>query len=126
MGKGSSVSEFVQPFFPKESERICLRAFKPKTVTDAEAKGKPEFRPCKIHATRRQLARDKQLQAELKKINKTRGVYFVVNGGGDTKTSITRFNAFFAEADEGSLADQHAKLDAGLARLHSGNACNVR
>jgi putative DNA primase/helicase len=107
-----TLSEFLQPFFPEESEQICLRAFKPKTVTDAEAEGKPQFQPCKIHANRRKLARDKELQAKLKRINKTRGVYFVPNSGGDTKKSIKRFNACFNEADDCSIAKQHAKLDA--------------
>lgn len=50
--------------------------------------------------------------AELLDANRTRGIYFVVNSGGNRAGQITRINAFFAEMDAGTLAEQHAKYDA--------------
>jgi len=45
--------------------------------------------------------------SQLKKENKTRGVYFVVNSGGQSDADITKFNAVFCEVDNLPLADQH-------------------
>jgi hypothetical protein len=54
------------------------------------------------------------LLAELHEANRSRGIYFVVNSGGDCAKDITRINGFFAEMDEGTLASQNAKYDASL------------
>jgi len=102
-----TVTEFLQAFFPSPDELIHLRAFKPK--------GEPDTlfnRPAKLSFTRSQLALDGELQRKLLRLNQTRGIYFVVNAGGDSKADITRFNAFFMEIDDLPLEEQHAALDA--------------
>lgn len=44
-------------------------------------------------------------------LNKTKGLYFVVNTGGDSDKEIILFNAFFAEIDDLSIEQQHTLLD---------------
>lgn len=49
-------------------------------------------------------------------MNYTRGLYFVVNGGGSSDAEITGFNAWFAEDDNRSIDEQHRILDAAPLR----------
>ena len=50
---------------------------------------------------------------ELEKHNSLgRGIFFVVNSGGHTDSSITRINAQFMEMDEGSFEEQLEKIEA--------------
>jgi hypothetical protein len=102
-----SPSEFLSAFYPSTQQAVRLRLFKPKGAPDG-----PRFTSKKIPTTREALACDSQLLERLRSLNQSRGLYFVVNGGGDSDAEITCFNAFFAEMDEGTLAEQHAKLDA--------------
>lgn len=98
------VTDFLAAFFPSLDEPICLRAFK--------AKGDPDkIAPRKLRITRRRLSEDAALQAQLQEWNQTLGLYFVVNAGGDSAHEITRFNAFFAEIDDLSIAWQHQLFD---------------
>lgn len=98
-----SLLEFISAFFPDANEPICLRAFAPKG-----APGRPEYQPTKVIVTPAILANHK---AGLLRLNKTRGLYFVVNVGGDTDATIKRFNAAFCENDELSIEEQHRLLD---------------
>lgn len=102
-----TLNNFLSAFFPNEDEQIYLRGFKAKGDKD-----KSENRPRKWQTTRRELATNRALQNELKTANKTRGIYFVVNAGGDDDKSITRFNAFYVEDDNRTIAEQHARLEA--------------
>jgi hypothetical protein len=98
------LTDFLAAFFPSLEEPICLRAFK--------AKGDPDPLPArKLQVTRRRLGEDAALQATLRAWNETLGLYFVVNAGGDSAEEIKRFNAFFAEIDDLSLAEQHQLFD---------------
>jgi P4 family phage/plasmid primase-like protien len=99
-----SLDEFLAAFYPDPYEDINLRAFAPKGAPVAD----------RFKAKKRRTRRDElsELLPELRKFNETRGIYFVVNSGGDEDVDITNFNAFFAEMDEGTHAEQHAKLDA--------------
>ena len=55
----------------------------------------------------------KSLEPELKRHNaQNRGIFFVVNYGGQTDDSITRINAQFVEMDEGTFDEQQKKIDA--------------
>lgn len=55
------------------------------------------------------LSRDK----ELKEHNaQNRGIFYVVNTGGDLDKNITRINAQFVEMDQGTFEEQQAKIDA--------------
>jgi hypothetical protein len=103
----ATLDDFLSAFFPDPYEEVNLRAFGPKGAPD-EAR----FKARKWRTYREALACDPALLAELHEANRTRGIYFVVNSGGDCDEEITRINAFFAEMDEGTLASQHAKLDA--------------
>ncbi len=103
-----SLDEFLTAFFPDPYQDINLRTFGPKDAPDDD----PRFFSKKWQTCREALACDEQLTDELHEYNKTRGLYFVVNSGGNKDVDITNFNAFFAEMDEGAHAAQHTKLDA--------------
>jgi hypothetical protein len=99
-----SLSKFLEPFFPDESEPIHLRAFYPD-------RQRPQ--PVKFEATRARLSGDKNLQNLLIDKNKTHGLYFVANAGGDLDDEINRFNAVFCEVDgkPGEFTEQHRLYD---------------
>jgi hypothetical protein len=103
-----TLDDFLSAFFPDPCEDINLRAFGPKDAPEDEAR----FRARKWRTRREALACDAALLAELHEANRTCGIYFVVNSGGDCAEDITRINGFFAEMDDGALASQHAKYDA--------------
>ena len=55
----------------------------------------------------------KEIENELKRHNENnRGVFFVVNYGGQDDKSITRINAQFVEMDNDSFEEQQKKIDA--------------
>lgn len=107
-----SLNEFLAVFYPDEHEEIRLRLFKAKDepesydVRPLTPKAMPE-----LATTRAILVSNVNLQNKLKGLNKRRGIYFVVNAGGDTDESIMRCNAFFVERDIGSLEEQHAAFN---------------
>lgn len=101
-----TLDAFLAVFYPTDHEGICLRAFKAKNAPDA-----PYNRAVKLRITRARLAADNQLRHYLKSINSTRGLYFVVNAGGDNDASITRFNACFVERDDVMIEEQHQAFD---------------
>jgi len=103
-----TLDDFLTAFFPDPYEDINLRAFRPKDAPEDEAR----FSPRKWRTCREALACDEALLAELHEANRTRGIYVVINSGGDKANDINRINGFFAEMDEGTLAEQHAKYDA--------------
>jgi len=105
-----TLDDFLTAFFPDPDEDINLRAFRPKDAPKDEAR----FSPRKWRTCRKALACDGALMAEPHEANRTRGIYFVVNSGGDEAKDIKRVNGFFAEMDEGTFAEQHAKFDACL------------
>lgn len=98
-----TLTDFLSAFFPDETEPIHLRAFPPKGGSGAAVK---------IATSRRQLSTDRNQQHKLKTLNKTSGLYFVVNSGGDTDDEINRVNAFFVEIDDVPIEEQHAIYDA--------------
>lgn len=101
-----TISGFLAAFFPDENEPVHIRAFKAKKAPDS-----PDNCALKFLTSRAALASDRNLQARLQAANKTRGIYFVANSGGDCDDEITRFNACFVEDDTRSIAEQHARLD---------------
>jgi hypothetical protein len=101
-----SLDDFLSAFFPNEHEEIWLRAFK--------AKGAPGGRdsfPRTYSVTRARLKEDAELLDELHELNRTHGIYFVVNSGGNKDEEILLFNCFFAETDDKPIAEQHSILD---------------
>src|SRR5690242_2496097 len=103
-GNFEKVSDFLSAFFPDQGETIRLRAFAAKgrdAVVSARSFG----------VTRDQLTSFSDLQEKLIQANEERGLYFVVNSGGDCDAEIDRFNAFFAENDDSPITQQHAQLD---------------
>lgn len=99
------ITEFLSAFNPSPDEKICFRSFRPKDAPDT-----PDNFSKKVEFTRNEL-QERKAQNQLQGLNGTRGIYFVVNSGGDTDDDITRFNAFFVEADKISISDQHRALD---------------
>ncbi|MDQ3753181.1 MAG: hypothetical protein M3371_00440 [Acidobacteriota bacterium] len=103
-----TLSGFLAAFFFDEHEPVHLRAFAPKKAPG----NSPRFTARQFVVTRHALASDAGVQEQLRRLNAARGLYFVVNAGGDDDKSITRFNAFFAEDDSRTMAEQHRRLDA--------------
>jgi hypothetical protein len=99
-----TLDAFFAAFFPDRDEEIYLRAFKPREAPDAL-----DNRTVKLSVTRARLG-DIQFQQHLKALNSTRGLYFVVNAGGNKDKDIIRFNAWFFERDDVSIAEQHKSL----------------
>jgi hypothetical protein len=61
--------------------------------------------------SRIELQTDSSLQDEIQNLNRTRGIYFVVNAGGNKDKDISRFNACFVENDSRSIEEQNQRLD---------------
>lgn len=96
--------DFLNAFFLDPNETIRFRAF--------AAKGRENVVSARsFSATQNQLMTLPALQNQLIHANEERGLYFVVNSGGDSDTEIQRYNAFFAENDDLPLDEQHARLD---------------
>lgn len=93
-----TITEFLQHFYPDENETIHFRAITPK--------GSPKSYSVKMTYSRKQLREDMTVQRKLKDLNKTHGLYFVVNAGGDKDDEITRINAVFCEMDEKPVQEQ--------------------
>lgn len=100
------LTDFLGEFF-SDNEEIYLRSFKPKN-----APNRSDNFPKNYTTTRGRLPFNAALKGELQMDNKTRGLYFIPNAGGNSDGVITRFNAFFVENDTLPIAEQHAKLDA--------------
>jgi putative DNA primase/helicase len=105
---GMKLSEFLTPFFPFIYEKINLRTFGPKSCPEGDSR----FTARTLEVTREGFECDEQLIEQLIELNKTRGLYFVVNSGGNDAASITRGNAWFAEIDDRPVAEQHKLFDA--------------
>lgn len=103
-----TVSGFLAAFFPDKCEPVHLRAFAPKKAPKNDIR----FTARQIVTSWLALAMDTALQEQVRQLNETRGLYFVVNAGGKTDEEITRFNAWFAEDDTHSIDEQHQMLDA--------------
>jgi putative DNA primase/helicase len=103
-----SLSEFLAPFYPDVYEEIRGRTFAPKGAPEGDSR----FSALKFSIMREGLDCDEELVNSLRAVNETRGMYFVINAGGDTDKSIARYNAWFVESDNATIAEQHARLDA--------------
>lgn len=101
-----NLSDFLTAFNSDPNAKINLRAFKPHGALDSF-----ENKPESISTTITQMQSDKNLQQRLKSLNLNRGIYFVVNSGGNKDEEITKFNAWFVESDELTIEEQHARLD---------------
>jgi hypothetical protein len=98
------VCDFLNALFPDPNEIIRLRAF--------AAKGRDAVVSARsFTATQNELMTLTAVQDQLIQTNEERGLYFVVNSGGDSDTEIHRYNAFFAENDDLPIDEQHARLD---------------
>ena len=100
----TTVGEFLAAFFPDPDEPLCLRTFGPRGAPPEAV----EYKPVKLRVTRATLVKYKD---ELKGLNRTRGVYFVVNAGGNTDEEIHRFSSGFCEDDTLPIEEQHKRLD---------------
>src|SRR5688572_29736888 len=98
----TSTTDFLRLFF-SDNEQICFRAIPPRGV-----EGPVLLERGSIH----ELENGSGVRQRLARLNRDRGLYFVVNSGGDTDSVIDRYNACFAEDDHRSIAEQHRKLDA--------------
>lgn len=101
-----ALSDFLVAVFSDMISTIYLRAFQSK-----DAKGEFEASAMKWKTTIAELRNDRQFQNKLKQANKLRGIYYVVNSGGERDSEITQYNAFFVENDKLPIQQQHALLD---------------
>lgn len=97
---------FLEAFFPSVNEPIFIFGYSPKELPEQLKEV-----PFKIKTTRAELAESQLLQAKLKRLNETRGLYFTVNSGGTRKEEINRVNACFCEIDDLPLIEQHELFD---------------
>jgi len=102
----NSVTEFLSAFYPDETEPIWFRTFDSKHIPK-DLIGFPQ----NIETSRKQLATDRALQERLREINRTQGIYFVVNAGGKKDADITRINAIYCEIDDRPIIEQHDFFD---------------
>jgi len=104
-----ALDSFFAAFGYAEDSPIRIRALAPKDRKEA-------LPPVPRRLTRKQIAADADVQRDLLKLNETHGLYFVVNEGSDKDKDIARFTAWFAEDDERTITEQHARLDAAPLR----------
>lgn len=96
-----TAQEIIQNMFNPD-ERVCLRVF-------ADRKGQ-DFPGAKLNVEAGKFA---SIEGQLRDHNaKNRGIFFVVNYGGQTDDSITRINAQFVEMDDKSFEEQQSMIDA--------------
>jgi putative DNA primase/helicase len=93
--------EFLRPFFALE-DKVCLRVF-------ADKKGSA-FSGQNLECTLEDFG---TITESLRKHNEhERGVYFVINHGGQTDEEISRINAQYMECDKLTLEEQLVKIQA--------------
>jgi len=84
------------------ADTVCFRVF--------DDKKRGMFRGQNLQC---ECGKYKTIEGDLNKHNEQdRGVFFVVNYGGQNDQSITRINAQFFEMDGGTFEEQQAKIDA--------------
>lgn len=84
------------------NEEVCLRIF--------DDKKEGVFKGLKLSC---ECGKYKSIEEQLKKHNEqNRGVFYVVNFGGQEDSAITRINAQFVEMDNDSFEEQQRKVDA--------------
>ncbi len=95
------LEEFLKPFFDA-GETVCLRVF-------ADRKG-AAFRGQKLECEASKIG---GMMDTLKKHNaQNRGIFFVVNYGGQEDSDITRINAQFVECDTADIDTQLERIEA--------------
>ncbi len=96
-----SAKDVISSLFNPDEE-VCIRVF-------ADKKG-DAFTGCKLNVEAGKFA---TMEEVLKKHNEqNRGIFYVVNYGGQDDSSITRINAQFVECDSLSIEEQRAQIDA--------------
>jgi putative DNA primase/helicase len=84
------------------NDKVCIRIFD-------DRKGST-FKGLKLECD---VGKFPQLTETLQKHNsENRGIFFVVNTGGNNDNEITRINAQFVESDEGTFEEQWARIEA--------------
>ncbi len=101
------LEEFLRPFFDA-GETVCLRIFDDKRTG---AGGQPSvFKGAKLECKAGQI--NKMAETLHKHNEQNRGIFFVVNLGGQEDADITRINAHFVECDELSFEEQLKQIEA--------------
>jgi hypothetical protein len=98
-----SLPEVLAPFRSGPEELVYLRMMLPKTAPKHLVRDYPTQVAPPISKTQpvsyRHLVAGSEYMKELIGENKRRGIFFVVNPGGDSDTDITRFVSTFSERD---------------------------
>ena len=93
--------QFLRPFF-ESGETVNIRVFDDKKTS--------AFKGAKLESNIDEI---EKLTDTLKKHNaQGRGIFFVVNYGGDCDEDINRINAVFVENDKLSIEEQITRLEA--------------
>jgi len=93
------IEEFLRPFFSPQ-ENVCVRVF-----SDRKEDG---FKGQKLDINMAKIEQFIPLLTEYNK--KNRGIFFVVNSGGNEDKEITRINAQFVENDTLPIEEQYQNL----------------
>ncbi len=93
------LEEFLSPFFSPQ-ENVCIRVF-----SDRKEDG---FKGQKLDINVAKIGKYIPLLTEYNQ--KNRGIFFVVNYGGNEDKEITRINAQFVENDTLSIEEQYKNL----------------
>lgn len=97
----ATASDVLNALFD-QTDTVCFRVF--------DDKKRGVFQGQKLEC---ECGKYKVIEKTLQEHNaQDRGVFFVVNYGGQDDASITRINAQFVEMDEGSFEEQQKKVDA--------------
>jgi putative DNA primase/helicase len=96
-----SADQFLSSFF-EPTENVCFRVF--------DDKGGTTFKGQKLECV---LSKYGTIEETLLRHNaQNRGIFFVVNSGGQKDEEITRINAQFVESDEGTFDEQWERISA--------------
>ena len=96
-----SAADILNSLFAPE-DTVCLRVFSDKKCS--------AFHGQKLECKCRDYLKD--MEPRLREHNEVgRGVFFVVNSGGQTDDAITRINAQFVEMDDGTFEEQWEKIN---------------
>jgi hypothetical protein len=116
-----ALPDFFKPFRQSPDELVHLHAMTPRNapvhlVRDFPTQEKPPASIIRVAAYPK-LTADSEYLKEYRALNKKRGIYAVINPGGDKDLDIKRFVATFSESDPPEGSDVEAFLRAERERI---------
>jgi hypothetical protein len=106
-----SITEFLSAFEQNENLPMCFERIRPKGYQKSFEKEQIAFYD---FWSQFEIRTDANIQKQIRDFNHLFGMYFAPNRlevGKTRRENVTKFNAFFCESDDMSLAEQHANLN---------------